>query len=176
MILGVMSDTHGRKPLMRRVAKTMVEEHGVEVILHLGDDYADAKELRMLGYRVLAVPGLWCDEYHKPGTRNTFVEQFDGVKVACAHADKDWGPREKAADIIMCGHTHRATITRAGKRLYVNPGHLKGERDRGEYASYVIIRINAKTIQAVVHNLDGQPRLEMVLERDGVALDEGRNS
>lgn len=173
MIIGVMSDTHGRRPLMRRVAKKMTEEHGAAIILHLGDDYADAEELQLLGYRVLAVPGLWCDEYQNSRVRNTLVERIDGVSIAMAHADKDWGPREKAADIVMCGHTHRAAVSRVGKRLFVNPGHLKSEHDRGELASYAIIRIDKSQIAVVIYELDGQPRMETVLERDG-ALDGGR--
>lgn len=175
MIIGVMSDTHGSKPLMRRVARQMAEEHGVELILHLGDDYADAEDLQMLGYRVLAVPGLWCPEYTNPRIPNTLVERVDGVSIALAHADKDWGPREKAADIALCGHTHRAAISRLGKRLIVNPGHLKREYDRAEAASYAIIRIENREIAVVVHELDGQPRLEAVVERDG-ALDRRRDT
>ena len=165
-----MSDTHGRRPLMRRVADKMTTEHGVQLIVHLGDDYADAEELRQLGYHVLAVPGLWCDEYQKPGIRNSMVEHIDGVSIGCAHADKDWGPRERAADIVMCGHTHRPALSRSGKRLHLNPGHLKGEFDRGEAATYATVTIEGTTVRAAIHELDGSIRQELRVDRSGAGV------
>jgi len=165
VILGVMSDTHGRIALMHRVAEQMVAKHGVECILHLGDDYADAEILRVSGYDVRAVPGLWCPEYNERREPRTLVVDVGGVSIACAHSHEDWGPRERSADILLCGHTHRAAINRVGPKLYLNPGHLRGPLDRGQRASYAVIEITPETIAVTIHELDGAVRTACTARR-----------
>ena len=44
MKIGVVSDSHGQRENLRRAVKDM-HEAGVEVIVHLGDDYDDVKSL-----------------------------------------------------------------------------------------------------------------------------------
>lgn len=152
MILGVMSDTHGNGDLMFQAAVSMTRVFGAEIIFHLGDDYRDAVGLAQAGYDVRMVPGLWCPEYHNTRLPKRLVETLDGVTVACAHADKDLRHVERAADIVLTGHTHTANIAMLGRTLYVNPGHLAARTNRGQAASYAILAIDPTQVIVSVHD------------------------
>jgi len=152
MILGVMSDTHGNTGLMLSVAASMSGLFSVKIIFHLGDDYRDAIELTQAGYEVRMVPGLWCPEYRDARIPRRIRETFDGVTVACAHADKDLRHVERAADIVTTGHTHTSNLTLLGKTLYLNPGHLAARTNRGQPASYAIIQITPDEITAAIRD------------------------
>ncbi len=166
MVFGIMSDTHGRVQRMQRVADTMAADHGVAFIYHLGDDYPDAEQLRWAGHEVHAVPGLWCDEYRNGRVAKTIVESVDWLTVSCVHAEKDLGPREKAAHLVLFGHTHEAEVRRVGGSVRMNPGHLKAERDRGETASYGIAELTSDTLTLSIYELHGQQRERHEFSRD----------
>lgn len=165
MIIGVMSDTHGNRVLMHRVAERMVSEHHVDVIFHLGDDYADGEELRSAGCPVRGVPGLWCKEYHNPQVPNTIVEDFGGIRIACAHADQDVRGAAARAAIILTGHTHESGIRKTGKAVRLNPGHLKAKAHRGRPASYALITLRNDAVHLAIHDLDGRVRLEQIIPK-----------
>ena len=165
MTLGVMSDTHGNVALMHSVADTMVERFGAGVIFHLGDDYADAEQLVLAGHDVRLVPGLWCPEYHDGRIPKRLSEVFDGLAVACAHAEKDLRHTERRAAIVLTGHTHVAAIQTEGRSLYVNPGHLRSSTSRGEAPSYAIIDIGPERVSATIRELNGHVRTACSVER-----------
>lgn len=169
MVLGVMSDTHGNRKLMHQVADLMQGQLDVNVILHLGDDFPDAQELAMAGHPVRMVPGLWCDAYHNARIPKRLVEDFDGIKVAMAHADKDLRYTERAAAIILTGHTHTPVIHRIGPCIYMNPGHLKALHDRNEDASFGTITINEDTVRCAIHDVPGSVRNEVTASRAQLA-------
>ncbi|HNR35423.1 MAG TPA: metallophosphoesterase family protein [Candidatus Hydrogenedentes bacterium] len=150
MILGVMSDTHGNTDLMRSVAASMARLFSAEIIFHLGDDYRDAVELSQAGYDVRMVPGLWCPEYHDARIPRRIHETFDGVTVAGVHAEKDLRHIERAADIVLTGHTHKPNLAILGRTFYINPGHLTARIHRGQPASYAVIKIVPGEITAVI--------------------------
>ena len=160
MKFGIISDTHGRKALMHRVADELAGAHAVDFIYHLGDDWEDAEELQHAGHQVRAVPGLWCAAYRLPFIPNTRVEQVEWLTVACAHAEKDLGPRERAARLVLFGHTHEARISERINAIWCNPGHLKGERDRGYNASYGVATVSPDALHLVIYELDGTIRHE----------------
>ena len=170
MILGVLSDTHSNRVLMHQVAAVMVEELGAEVLFHLGDDYSDAEDLAMAGYSVRKVPGLWCPEYQNPSIPKRIVEEFDGITVAAAHAEKDLRHAQHAAGIILLGHTHRPRIEHIGLSLYVNPGHLRSTTSRGvQPASFAIVEIGPTEVRAAIHDPSGALRREVIISRDRLA-------
>jgi uncharacterized protein len=153
MILGVMSDTHGNLRLMQEVAEAMRDRFQVEVIFHLGDDYRDSESLISAGFTVHRVPGLWCPEYQDSRVSKRFIDTFDGISVACAHADKDLRYIERAAAIILTGHTHAARVELIGQSLYINPGHLKEPVCRNERASYAILAIDGDSVSATIREI-----------------------
>ena len=122
MVLGVMSDTHGNRKLMHQVADLMTDQLKVQLILHLGDDYPDAQELALSGRPVRMVPGLWCDAYHNARIPKRIVEDFDGLKVAMAHADKDLRFTETGrSDYPHRTHAHACNTPHRTRHLY-EPG------------------------------------------------------
>ncbi len=152
MILGVMSDTHGNGELMHLAAVAMTRVYGADVLFHLGDDYRDALELSRMGYDVRMVPGLWCPEYLDTRIPKRLIETFDGLDVACAHADKDLRHTERAAGIVLTGHTHTPNLTLIGRTFYINPGHLTARTNRGQPASYAIVAIDAANVTASIRD------------------------
>lgn len=165
MILGVMSDTHGNLALMHRAAEAMVATHGVARLFHLGDEYADAEELRMAGYDVCAVPGLWCPEYTRAGIPKVRTEEVDGVTVACAHSIDDLKKRELHSDLVFTGHTHAPRIDPRKHGVRFNPGHLKADRSRGYPASYGVVVIEPARVQLRIHRMDGSVLDEYEFDR-----------
>ena len=169
MVLGVMSDTHGNAALMYAAAKAMTADWGASVIFHLGDTYADAELLSCSGYDVRKVPGLWCPEYADGRVPRRRIETFDGLTVACAHAEKDLRHVERAAAIVLLGHTHCAAIEQAGRSLYLNPGHLTNPSSRGQRASYGIIDIAGDVVHGRIADVSGRIRAELTVARDRLA-------
>ncbi len=169
MIIGVISDTHGNRRKMHETADYIRAQHGAEVIFHVGDDYRDAEELAMAGHTVKMVPGLWCPEYADPRIPNRIVEALDGITISAVHADKDLHARELAATIVLTGHTHVASIEKIGGSVHVNPGHLKGKRDRGERPSFVLITTSQDEVRVAIHELNGEVRQERVFSRSDLA-------
>lgn len=165
VILGIISDTHGNRGLMFDAVLWLVEKIGAEWVYHAGDNYEDAQELDYAGYKVRAVPGLWCPQYTDGRAPRRILDRYDGVRVAMAHAAKDLRSVERAADVVITGHTHRAALEKVGRSLYVNPGHLRGDVDRGERGSFASVEIVAEEIRAAIHELDGSERMRVMVAR-----------
>lgn len=166
MIIGVLSDTHGNRKLMHAVADRMRDEHGAQLLLHLGDDYADAEELALSAFDVVAVPGLWCSEYQSTWVKNTRIEEIEGLTIAMAHADQDLRGKERRAAVWLTGHTHSAKIERRGKSVHFNPGHLKSHNSRGERASYGLIEITGEAVVFSILDFDGTLREQERFKKD----------
>lgn len=169
MVLGVISDTHGNRRLMHQVADLMTEQFNVAMIFHLGDDYGDGEELQLAGHKVRLIPGLWCREYRTGRMLKCFVEEVAGVTIACAHADHDVRPPADKASIILTGHTHLPRIDLVGRSLHVNPGHLKGSRDRKQPPSFATLTLGEENIRAAIHEVTGAVRMEKTISRASLA-------
>jgi putative phosphoesterase len=170
MILGVMSDTHGNTRLMHSVADIMRGQLGASVIIHLGDDYSDAQELERMGHSLWAVPGLWCDAYRGWRVPKARVEEVDGIRVAFAHDTRDVMLVSSDAHITLVGHTHAARIVQENGSIVMNPGHLRRETDRGERASFGIIRVDSERVVCMLCETDGWVRTERAFQRHGQTL------
>ena len=170
MIIGVISDTHGNRKLMHHVADWMKAKHGVELIIHVGDDYPDAQELVLAGHNVRMVPGLWCDEYHDGRVPKRIIVPCDGITISAAHAEKDLGATELAASIVLTSHTHVAKIEKLGRSVHVNPGHLKHPKlDRGQRPSYAIVSTAPHEVEIAIHEIDGGVRASQSFPRSELA-------
>ena len=151
---------------MHRIADEMRDRFRTDIIYHLGDDFSDAEELDFAGHMVRRVPGLWCEEYREPRIPNRLLDDLDGLRVACVHAEKDLRSVERAAQIILLGHTHTAQLIKLGRSLYVNPGHLKAPISRGQRASFAIIEIGPEAILVSIHEAaGGTPRQTLTVTR-----------
>jgi putative phosphoesterase len=159
MILGVMSDTHGNVRLMHQAADLLSRKFAAEVIIHLGDDYADALQLEMAGHAVWAVPGLWCPEYHSYRVPKARVETVHGSRVAFDHTERDITLLRPGANLMMTGHTHAARIALEDGVVHMNPGHLRRSTDRNEHASFGLVTLSEQGLLCAIHEADGRLRL-----------------
>ena len=169
MKIGGISDTHGNLKLMFRAAGVMTNELGVEMFIHVGDNFDDAEALAHAGHIVRMVPGLWCPEYHNTRVPNRIAESIDGMTVVAVHAQKDLRGADWGATIVLTGHTHVARIDRLGQSLHLNPGHLKSMFDRGERPSFATISTSEKEVRATVHELSGDARIDVRVPREDLA-------
>jgi len=143
MIVGVLSDTHGRLPA---IAAALAEfcRRKAELIIHCGDIDSAETVGEFQGWNVHFVLGN-CD-WDREGIRAAIAEiggslhepfghlELDRVQIAWAHGHQPdvLGDLERADhyDFLFYGHTHVAEQHRAGKTVVVNPGALQRTRTK----------------------------------------------
>lgn len=130
MLVGVISDTHGRFNDAIRDAFS-----GVEHILHAGD-IGGQRILDELGLiaPVTAVRGN--GDHDELGWRlnDTAVLTLDDRTIMMFHEPKSLrGPVPEGVEVVVNGHTHRSLVNRVEGVLFVNPGSagMKGRDGRG---------------------------------------------
>jgi putative phosphoesterase len=152
----ILSDTHGN---YAQAVKAVNEAGTVDLVIHLGDEYADSTLVgQFCQLPVLAVPGN-CD----PGCsvprfrtvtmagKRIFLTHGDsyGVKNGLHHLIKK-GLAERA-DIVLFGHTHQSLVQQTDGMLLVNPGTLQY---RVATPSYAILEITDGTASASIIAID----------------------
>ncbi|HPU97835.1 MAG TPA: metallophosphoesterase family protein [Candidatus Hydrogenedentes bacterium] len=166
MILGVLSDTHGNSKLQEKARKLAVERFGAAVLIHLGDNYSDAEELMLGDVPVWAVPGLWCAAYNNPSIPRSRLEAAGGLLIHFAHAEQDLESEcVEKAHIILTGHTHRYRLDWLDGKIWMNPGHLKKEKDKSAIPTFGLISIASDTVECGILNLAGETILAHVINR-----------
>ena len=150
MRMGVVSDSHKNLDNLKSAARKLIEEK-VQAIIHLGDDYDDAKVLEEFPVEVVKIPGVFSTYYQDPQTPNRLVREFGGVKTLMTHAPtphKNDPPGELSPEriieaerikVILYGHTHTPEIKEKNGVLWVNPGHLQKEDKRGFPPSFAVV-------------------------------------
>ncbi|MBC7131281.1 metallophosphoesterase [Candidatus Bathyarchaeota archaeon] len=142
MLIGLMSDTHDRLPLVDKAVSRFNEEN-VELVLHAGDYVAPfvIPKFKELKAKLIGVFGnndgdreLLKRRFMEHGEmelRGSFAEiEVDNVKIALLHGHE--GELLKALinsqsfHVVVHGHTHKAEVYRKGKTLIVNPGEVCG--------------------------------------------------
>ena len=163
MKIGVMGDSHGNIGYVRQAAEYMMEAE-VEYIIHLGDDYYDARILDNLPTNVIKVPGVYEAIYQDASVPNRLVEDIAGLKVLITHTKdshrndlpQDERPEDYIAsrkvDIVLFGHSHSFCARVKGGVLMVNPGHLRTEGKRGE-ATFALLEIDNRNIDVKILNM-----------------------
>lgn len=146
--IGVISDTHG---LLRPEA--LARLYGVQHIVHVGDIGAPGL-IEALGEiaPVTAIRGnvdraAWAAEYPETTTLD-----LAGLRVHLIHDRAELTPdiREGGADLVVFGHSHRASIEWQNGTLFLNPGSA-GPR-----------RFRFPVTIAIVNVVDGEPRPQIV--------------
>jgi predicted phosphodiesterase len=66
----------------------------------------------------------------------------------------------------MVGHTHVARIDHDFDGVWMNPGHLKAARDRGQFPSFAVIETAADAVTIRIHELSGIVRMEKTISRE----------
>jgi predicted phosphodiesterase len=137
MKMAVFSDSHGNIALLEQAVRYALKS-GAEVLVHLGDFYADLGELDCGSAVTHRVPGLPGTDAHNPFVEAEARFAFAGWDIVAVH-DREKRTLQNAA-LILYGHTHKADCSPGDDGLwYLNPGHLKARDDRGEKASFALI-------------------------------------
>lgn len=151
----VISDTHGNFPL---AFKACDRAEPFNVLIHLGDGGDDAELLAStLDVEVIQVAGN-CD-LASTSSRELLWE-CEGKKLLLVHGDaygvkSGLGRLEKralevGADVVLYGHTHRATITTLSGLLAINPGTLMRS---SQHTTFATLEITAQGITADLHDI-----------------------
>jgi uncharacterized protein len=122
IIIGLLSDTHGlvRDGIFEALA-------GVSQILHAGDVGGRAV-LDALG-TIAPVQAVYGNVDPLDGRLpQRLAVDAGGLTIHVSHGHELGRPTPAnllaayTADVLVCGHTHRALVERSGNRLVVNPG------------------------------------------------------
>lgn len=163
-----MSDTHGRTDFMQKAADRMVGEFGVDAIVHLGDDYADAVRMNRYGRKFFAVPGMFESAWDDKNLPHRLIKDFGGIVFLLSHTPTrdehdrtgDINPERARArfgvEVLLHGHTHRYGASKSCDGLItVNPGHLKADADKGRGPTFAVLDAKRPRLVVKVIGLDG---------------------
>jgi putative phosphoesterase len=147
MIVGVISDTHGR---LTAAAGNALK--GVDRILHAGD--IDGPEIIKLLADIAPVTavrgnmdhGRWADTLHP-----TDMISVNGILIYMLHNldALDLDPVAAGVRIVISGHTHRAQIKTIHDVLYLNPGSASYGR-YGSPGSIAIIKLDNNHVEPAI--------------------------
>ena len=156
MKLLVLSDSHGNLSHMEEAVLRVRPR----IILHLGDCWRDAEQLRMLfpAIPMEQVPGN-CDfrpdaaaeRLLFPADRRVLLCHGHTYGVKQSLISAGFAAEEKNLDLFLFGHTHRPLWDFRRRTLFVNPGSI-GDSRRPSYA--IVTILNGKADARIVL-LDG---------------------
>ncbi|MBC8060371.1 MAG: metallophosphoesterase [Clostridiaceae bacterium] len=127
MLLGIISDTHKDITYIR---KAMDKLKAMDLIIHLGDNVEDVKEIgRSFKGEIISVRGN-CDFSNKIPSERILV--LEGKKLLITHGHKysvkdnllklHYRALELGVDLVLYGHTHVSKIDFEDGIFFVNPG------------------------------------------------------
>ncbi len=134
MLIGVVSDTHDRLPMIDR-AIDLFARRAVQAIIHAGDLVAPFAARRLLRYGGPIYVTYGNNDGEREGLRRVLPQIKEGpLKVTMAgrrlvvHHFIDWLRSEDLADadVVITGHTHEVVNERQDGTLYLNPGECCG--------------------------------------------------
>jgi len=179
MKAGIVSDSHGNPENLKKAAEIMVKDHGVEIIIHLGDDSHEIDVLRDFDVKLMKVPGVYEENYKKEEIPNRIIKELEGWKCLFTHTreshqndlENDIKPEEvikkREADIVFFGHSHIPCLEKEEGILFVNPGHLKPEDKKGFPPAFSVAEINSEQIKVKIIELSNNKIFkEMELSRN----------
>jgi putative phosphoesterase len=142
MIIGLISDTHDRLPIIKKAIKRLNDEN-VELVLHAGDYVAPfvIPLFKNLKAKLIGVFGNNDGDHEllkKRFSENKNLEvrgrfamiTADGLKIALLHGDEEELLKalieSGGFDVVVHGHVHTVGAHREGKTLVINPGEMCG--------------------------------------------------
>ena len=155
MTVLVLSDSHGEVESMARA----VEKTKPDLIVHLGDCWRDAEQLRMLfpHLPMEQVPGN-CD--FRPGEATEKLVFWGNLRVLLCHGhtygvktsmmSAGYAAQEKEVDLFLFGHTHRPFCDWRGKTNFFNPGSI----GKGLHPTYGVIKVDGSKVDSRIMPLE----------------------
>lgn len=130
MLIGVLSDTHDRVPMID-AALSIFTERGVEAIVHAGDFVAPFAMQRLLQFGGPLYATYGNNDGERAGLKKLLPQLKDGplfVEIdGCTilvHHFIDWCHPDdiERADVVITGHTHEVVNRVDLSALLLNPG------------------------------------------------------
>ncbi len=136
MIVGILSDSHGRAEAVRQAVEVL-RRHGAERLFHCGDvgDHDTLDELLELptvfvwGNMDHPTPAahVYCQRVGLPWPEPPVVVAVDGKRIGLCHGHerfvRTFG-EDCDLDYLFIGHSHQRGEFRQGKTRIINPGAL----------------------------------------------------
>ena len=173
-LIAVFSDSHSNT-INLTAAAVKAKEMGAVKFIHLGDNYIDSFSLKKICKDVVAIPGVFCEEYKDPSIPNRIIMDINGFKILISHTPNsnnadlksDVKP-EKALennklDCFLYGHTHMYEAMIKGETLHLNPGHLKTDDNRNLVLSFGLLEIEKAKATGRIFDINGKLLQETVL-------------
>lgn len=146
----IVSDTHR----MHRNLETVIERtKDVDMLIHLGDVEGGEDYIRALvDYPVKIVSGnndffsdLPREEEFDLEGRHIFLTHGHPYYVSIGEEYLKDEARNRGADIVMYGHTHKPAYTEEDGLIVLNPGSIAYPRQIGRKSTYMIMEIDEKS-------------------------------
>ena len=143
----IVSDTHKSH---RNLEKVLEKARPVDMLIHLGDTEGGEYYIAELaGCPVHIVRGNNDffsdlpreDEFEAEG-HHIFMTHGHSYYVALGEERLKEEARQRGADIVMYGHTHRPSLTREEDLIILNPGSVAYPRQEGRRPSYMIMELD----------------------------------
>lgn len=134
MLIGVMSDTHDRLPMID-AALRLFAERGVKAVIHAGDLVAPFAAKRLLGAAAPLHVIYGNNDGERAGLKAVLPQIQDGPlhvrldgRNILVHHFIDWCAAEDRAqaEIVITGHTHEVVTAYRDGKLFLNPGECCG--------------------------------------------------
>ncbi len=136
MLIGVLSDSHGRADTTARAVQALLNG-GAQMLIHLGDFEAEAVIDELVGHNARIVFGN-CDWDEQAlahyaelvGVRVDHplgLAEVDGKRIAFTHGHLARVMQDAindGVDYLFYGHTHTVSDERVGRTRLINPGAL----------------------------------------------------
>ena len=138
----IVSDTHKSH---RNLERILEEVRPLDMLIHLGDteggeDYiaalADCPSHIIRGNNDFFSDLPQEEEFEVMG-HHVFITHGHYYYVAMSEERLKDEARERGADIVMYGHTHRPALTRDADLITLNPGSVAYPRQEGRKPSYM---------------------------------------
>jgi hypothetical protein len=128
-MLTVVSDTHGADG-HRLTGRTLAAVREADVVVHAGDFTTEAvlDAFHEEADRLLAVHGNADGAGVRGRLPDARTVEYGGVRLAVTHTRRGGATalsmfgRERGADAVVFGHTHRPTVDASGPTVLLNPG------------------------------------------------------
>lgn len=150
----VISDTHGDLNKVYEVYKTL---NSIDAIIHLGDYYKDAQQLKKeLGIDVISVKGNMDGSYDDSEFKTITTEcgklylshgHIENVKMS--YHNIFYRAEEENCIAALFGHTHKAIYKEISGISLINPGSLTFPSE-GEKSSYAIVETSCDGLSAEI--------------------------
>lgn len=154
MLVGIISDTHMQKNYIKKAVDKLKE---CDVIIHLGDNIVDVKDIeKYYNGKIINVAGN-CDYFKDAPSEK--IEVIDNKKFFITHGHNynvkstlmnlQYKAREVGADIALFGHTHIAVALFEQGIWLINPGSA-GMSRRGKNSVALIRIVDEKILPEII--------------------------